>query len=77
MRAIQLQCGLTPGLSRFEKIGEKGSKWLAILLYSLPLALTNRYSGQPRADCTARCPALYQEYLCSATSDSSLVGTNT
>jgi hypothetical protein len=52
-------------------MGEVGSKWLAMREYSRPLALKNRYSGQPSRHCTARKPARYQVYLNSGTSDSS------
>lgn len=72
-------CPLTPGRSLLEKMGDVGSKWLANLLYSRPLALKNKYRCQPMTDCIARKPQRNQRNFCSATitSDSSLLGTNT
>lgn len=75
---IQQRQRLTPGRSRREKIGENGSKWLANLLYSRPLALKNRYMGQPSRLCTASQPAANHLYLSrELMSELSLVGTNT
>lgn len=69
---------LTPGRSRCEKMGEKGSKWLANLLYSRPPAFHNRYMGQPSRLCTASQPVRNQLYLSrELMSELSLVGTNT
>jgi hypothetical protein len=59
-------------------MGEKGSKWLANLLYSRPLALKKRYMGQPSRLCTASQPAQNQLYFSKELmSELSLVGTNT
>jgi hypothetical protein len=41
-------------------MGEVGSKWLAQRLYSRPLALKNRYMGQPSSCWIATKPRRYQ-----------------
>lgn len=78
VRTTGPQLWLTPGRSRREKIGEKGSKWLVNLLYSRPPAFQNRYMGQPSRLWTASQPAANQRYLSrELMSELSVVGTNT